>query len=53
MKEFRTDCDKDVALFKVEQKKHSRYVQTLGEMSHELLQRGIDGTKLFIAPPGE
>jgi DNA gyrase subunit B len=38
-------------LFKVEQKKHARYVQTLSEMSQELLQRGIDGTKLLIAPP--
>ena len=38
-------------LFKVEQKKHARYVQTLAEMSQELLQRGIDGTKLLIAPP--
>ena len=26
-------------------------MQTLDEMSKELLQRGIDGTKLIIAPP--
>jgi DNA gyrase subunit B len=38
-------------LFKVEQKKQARYVQTLAEMSQELLQRGIDGTKLLIGPP--
>src|SRR5207249_203745 len=38
-------------LFKVKQKKNIRYVQTLGEMSHELLQRGIDGAKLHIVPP--
>jgi DNA gyrase subunit B len=36
-------------LFRVEQKKHARYVQTLNEMSQELLQRGIDGSKLLIA----
>ena len=38
-------------LFKVEQKKHARYVQTLEEMAGELLQRGVDGAKLLIAPP--
>ena len=38
-------------LFKVEQKKHSRYVQTLDEMSVELLGRGIDGTKFIVAAP--
>ncbi len=38
-------------LFKVSQKKNVRYVQTLAEMSKELLQRGIDGAKLMIAPP--
>lgn len=38
-------------LFKVEQKKKVRYVQTIEEMSKELLQRGIDDTKLLIAPP--
>lgn len=38
-------------LFKVTQKKNIRYVQTMGEMSKELLQRGIDGAKLLIAPP--
>jgi DNA gyrase subunit B len=36
-------------LFKVEQKKNVRYVQTLEEMADELLQRGIDGTKLIVA----
>ena len=38
-------------LFKVEQKKQTRYVQTLEEMAVELLNRGIDGTKLTVAPP--
>ncbi len=38
-------------LFKVSQKKGARYVQTLEEMGDELLQRGIDGAKLFIVPP--
>src|SRR5205807_5755606 len=38
-------------LFKVQQKKEIRYVQTLEEMAHELLERGIDGAKLLIAPP--
>lgn len=38
-------------LFKVEQKKHARYVQTLEEMSGELLERGIEGTKFLVAPP--
>src|SRR5437764_13014330 len=33
-------------LFKVEQKKNKRYVQTLEGMAHELLERGLDGTKL-------
>src|SRR5207253_192932 len=37
-------------LFKVAQKKSARYVQTLGEMAVELLERGIDGTKLVVAP---
>jgi DNA gyrase subunit B len=36
-------------LFKVSQKKDVRYVQTLEEMSDELLQRGIDGTKFLVA----
>lgn len=40
-------------LFKVEQKKHTRYVQTLGEMSRELLNRGIDGTKLLVHDPNK
>jgi DNA gyrase subunit B len=38
-------------LYKVEQKKQIRYVQTTEEMSHELLDRGLDGTKLRVAPP--
>jgi DNA gyrase subunit B len=38
-------------LFKVEFKKSSRYVQTLGEMNSELLDRGLDGTRLHIEPP--
>jgi DNA gyrase subunit B len=37
-------------LFKVEQKKNIRYVQTLEEMSHELLARGLDGTRLRVEP---
>ncbi len=35
-------------LFKVTQKKNVRYVQTKEEMNKELLQRGIDGTKLTV-----
>ncbi|MCI0638107.1 MAG: DNA gyrase subunit B [Gemmataceae bacterium] len=35
-------------LFKVEQKKSIRYVQTLEEMSKELLERGRDGTRLVV-----
>jgi DNA gyrase subunit B len=35
-------------LFKVEQKKHARYVQTLGEMARELMDRGLEGTKLLL-----
>ncbi len=35
-------------LFKVTQKKSIRYVQTLGEMSTELLERGVDGTRLLV-----
>jgi DNA gyrase subunit B len=35
-------------LFKVEQKKKTRYVQTLEEMAEELLERGLDGTKLLV-----
>jgi DNA gyrase subunit B len=47
-------------LFKIDQKKHIRYVQTIAEMSTELMQRGLDGTKLLVhsatdqaAPPAE
>lgn len=38
-------------LFKVEQKKNVRYVQSLGEMNRELLDRGLEGTKLSILRP--
>jgi DNA gyrase subunit B len=38
-------------LFKVEQKKSVRYVQTIAEMNHELLDRGLEGTKLQVLPP--
>jgi DNA gyrase subunit B len=38
-------------LFKVEQKKTIRYVQTHEEMTDELSSRGLDGTKLTVAPP--
>ncbi len=38
-------------LFKVEQKKKIRYVQTMNEMNTELLDRGLDGTKLHLLPP--
>src|SRR6185295_14301189 len=34
-------------LFKIEQKKQVRYVQTIPEMANELMQRGLDGTKLL------
>jgi DNA gyrase subunit B len=37
-------------LYKVEQKKHTRYVQTIEEMNRELLDRGLDGTKLLVMP---
>lgn len=35
-------------LFRVEQKKQVRYVQTLEEMNRELLERGLKGTRLVI-----
>ena len=38
-------------LFKVEQKKSTRYVQTLDEMARELIDRGIAGSKLHVLPP--
>jgi DNA gyrase subunit B len=38
-------------LFKVEQKKSTRYVQTMNEMARELIDRGLDGTKLVIQRP--
>src|SRR5207245_10083876 len=37
-------------LFKVTQKKHIRYVKTAEEMNRELIDRGLDGTKLTVAP---
>jgi DNA gyrase subunit B len=37
-------------LFKVEQKKNVRFVQTMEEMTGELLSRGLDGTKLKCSP---
>jgi DNA gyrase subunit B len=37
-------------LYKVMQKKHVRYVQTVAEMSKELMQRGLEGTKLHATP---
>jgi DNA gyrase subunit B len=41
-------------LFKVEQsKKDPRYVQTLGEMAKELMDRGLDGAKLQIMADGK
>jgi DNA gyrase subunit B len=40
-------------LFKVEQKKNIRYVQTLEEMSEELLARGLDGTRLRVTAADE
>jgi len=38
-------------LFKVEHKKHVRYVQTIADMNRELMDRGIEGTKLHVLPP--
>ena len=38
-------------LFKVEQKKSTRYVQTMNEMARELVDRGLEGTKLVIQRP--
>src|SRR5262249_47088913 len=40
-------------LFKVEQKKNVRYVQTLDEMGKELIERGLDGTRLQVGEPAE
>ncbi len=37
-------------LYRVEQKKQTRYVQTIEEMNRELLDRGLDGTKLLVLP---
>jgi DNA gyrase subunit B len=40
-------------LYRVMQRKTTRYVQTVEEMNRELLQRGSAGTKLIISgPPG-
>src|SRR5204863_3585834 len=35
-------------LFKIDQKKHIRYVQTIAEMANELMERGLDSTKLLV-----
>jgi DNA gyrase subunit B len=35
-------------LFKVEQKKDVRFVQTMEAMSRELMSRGLDGTRLIV-----
>jgi DNA gyrase subunit B len=35
-------------LYKVEQKKHVRFVQTMEEMSRELMNRGLEGTRLVV-----
>src|SRR5437016_110927 len=35
-------------LYKVEQKKQIRFVQTMEEMSQELMSRGLDGTRLVV-----
>jgi DNA gyrase subunit B len=37
-------------LYKVTHKKHVRFVQTAEEMDTELMQRGLDGTKLQVLP---
>jgi len=37
-------------LYKVSQKKHARYVQTIQKMNEELMERGIDGAKLTVEP---
>ncbi len=38
-------------LYRVIQRKHVRYVQTVEAMSAELMSRGLDGTKLTLLPP--
>ncbi len=40
-------------LFKVEQKKHVRFVQTMEEMAKELMLRGLDGTTLTVKGEGD
>src|SRR5207249_11823661 len=40
-------------LYKVTQKKNVRYVQTIEEMSTELMKRGLEGTRLRVLAPGE
>ncbi len=40
-------------LFRVKQKKTKRYVQTLESMSKELLERGLDGTRLLVKTAAE
>jgi DNA gyrase subunit B len=39
-------------LYKVEQKKQIRFVQTMDEMTQELLRRGLDGTYLTVHGTG-
>jgi DNA gyrase subunit B len=38
-------------LYKVTQKKHVRFVATAEEMTRELTERGLNGTRLTILPP--
>ena len=38
-------------LYKVMQKKHVRFVQTVEEMDAELIERGLKDTKLTVLPP--
>jgi DNA gyrase subunit B len=40
-------------LYKVTQKKHVRFVQSVEEMSKELLERGLKDTKLTVLPPSD
>ncbi|HZU34275.1 MAG TPA: DNA gyrase subunit B [Gemmataceae bacterium] len=40
-------------LYKVTQRKQVRYVQSAEEMSRELTERGLAGTKLTVLPPPE
>src|SRR5262249_10924204 len=40
-------------LYKVAQKKHVRYVQSIEEMNQELAERGLKDTRLEVRRPGE